>query len=185
MLKLPALWHTHGKLASTACNQQQQQQYQQQQQQLSSSTFLTYTSAVQLSVQGFGQNGLSMHMMSLRAAADTYRLLTAVLLFVCCPVPQATPFDPSKSSTARLLSCMDKQCQCGSPACSCRQDQCYYTRHYGAYRQVHQQSCMSSFPPSASSAQLHCSSMSETINRNLHAGSTAIQVGRSQIPLCC
>jgi hypothetical protein len=50
---------------------------------------------------------------------------------------QATPFNPDKSSTARWLTCTDKQCQCGNPACGCKQDTCYYTRHYGGCSCLH------------------------------------------------
>lgn len=44
-------------------------------------------------------------------------------------------FDPSKSSTAQLLDCQHELCQCGSPGCACMQKKCYYSRHYGTYRQ--------------------------------------------------
>lgn len=74
-------------------------------------------------------------------------LFLLLLLVTTTHHTQATPFDPTKSSTARWLSCSDKKCQCGVPACSCKvqgqlgfkqQQQadkgggvCYYKRHYG------------------------------------------------------
>lgn len=46
---------------------------------------------------------------------------------------QAAAFDPNKSVTSRWLGCVDKRCLCGSPACSCKEQTCYYTRHYGEH----------------------------------------------------
>lgn len=82
-----------------------------------------------------------------RLAFHSSRHVGIPLCTVCEPLvllltwSQATPFDPAKSSTARWLGCSDKQCQCGSPSCSCRQDKCYYTRHYGEVLKQQLQPC--------------------------------------------
>ena len=49
----------------------------------------------------------------------------------CGPNHQDAAFDPSASSTARMISCDSNKCRCGSPQCTCSDtQQCVYTRSY-------------------------------------------------------
>lgn len=126
LLKVPALWDAHGE-PEAVCARRCQQHMQQQ-------VLRHLLNPSQL--KACWQATAAVH----PATCTLYCVQALVPLLTCS---QATPFDPAKSSTARWLGCSDKQCQCGSPSCSCRQDKCYYTRHYGEVLQQQQlQPCM-------------------------------------------
>jgi hypothetical protein len=56
----------------------------------------------------------------------------------CMSWMQAPGFDPEQSSTAQVLGCQSSLCNCGSPACTCFQNKCYYSRRYGELQQQQQ-----------------------------------------------
>lgn len=80
----------------------------------------------------YAQLGLGTPPRNFSTIIDTGSTITYVPCANCahCGAHMSPGFDPALSSTAQVLGCQSSLCNCGSPACTCLQNKCYYSRRY-------------------------------------------------------
>ncbi|WIA11327.1 hypothetical protein OEZ85_011450 [Tetradesmus obliquus] len=80
----------------------------------------------------YAQLGLGTPPRNFSTIIDTGSTITYVPCANCahCGGHMSPGFDPALSSTAQVLGCQSSLCNCGSPACTCLQKKCYYSRRY-------------------------------------------------------